>query len=294
MEGEGTTEEKTTDTATEDKGTEETQESTETQEATGTEESKTAEEQEKEPRGSDGASVYQRKLYRENKGLKDEIQAQKVEKARVDERLKVVEEQKAAPKQAERVFTVAEIEQAVSEDKISRADAERYKGEIIFPRALDERLDKRDKDREEKDKRERPVNRAKAEISEYVQLIPSLTVDGDPGANQVFQRYNELVSDYALPENEVTRAMAIRDVKGPLEKLRTQSEVRNLTRNGTETHAEAGAGGNNNRVSEDALKKVPKDMVAHWEKQGCTPEQIKKYATRHVEKMNSRRSRFAQ
>ena len=246
-----------------------------------------------EPGGSDGASVYQRKLYRENKGLKDKIQAQEVEKARTDERVKILEEKKTTPDK-ERIFTVGEIEQAVSEDKISRADAERYKSEIIIPRLFDEKLDKRDKDREARDKQERPVNRAKAEISEYVQLIPSLTNDGDPGANQVFQRYNELVGEYGLPENEVTRAMAIRDVKGPLDKLRTQSEVRNLTRNGTGTHAETGAGGSDTQATNDALKKVPKEMIAHWEKQGASPEDIKRWATRHVEKMNIRRARFAQ
>ena len=246
-----------------------------------------------EPGGSDGASVYQRKLFRENKQLKDKIQLQEVEKARVDERLKVTEEHKTETKKTERIFTISEIETAVSDDKISRADAERYKSEIIYPRWFDDRLDKRDKEREEKDKRERPVNRAKTEISEYIQLIPSLTIDGDPGANQVFQRRNHLISELGYVDNEITTLAAIEHIKGPLDKLRTQSEVRNLTRNGTGTHAETGAGGNDNRVSPDVLKKVPKEMIAHWEKQGASPEEIKKYAARHVEKINSRRTRFA-
>jgi len=175
MEEAETTEEKTTETATEDKGTVETQESTETQETTATEESKTEGEQEKEPGGSDGASVYQRKLFRENKQLKDKIQLQEVDKARVDERLKVTEEQKTETKKTERIFTAAEIDQAVEDDRISVKDGKRYYNEIILPRMLDERLDKRDQEREERDKRERPVNRAKAEISEYVHPLTCLS-----------------------------------------------------------------------------------------------------------------------
>ena len=247
----------------------------------------------KEPGGSDGPAVYQRKLYRENKQLKDKIQAQEVETARKDERLKVVEEQKTTTKKEERIFTVTEIEQAVTDDRITRADAERYKSEVLQPRQFNEVLDKRDRERDERDKREKPLNRAKGEISEYVQLIPSLTSDGDAKANQVFQRYNELIKDYDLPENEVTKVAALRDVVGSLDTLRKQSEVRNLTRNGTATHAETGAGGTDNKVNEDALKKVPKDMIDHWEKQGCSPEQIKTYAGKHLEKMNMRRSRYA-
>ena len=244
-----------------------------------------------EPGGSDGAAVYQRKLFRENKILKDKIQAQEVETARKEERLKVAEEQKTAPK-TDKIYTYTEIQRLVRDGKIEPEEGDRYIDEILLPKSLDLRLAKHDQEREEKDKRERPINKAKAEVNEYVQLIPSLTNDGDPGANQVFQRYNELISEYGYAENDITKLAAIQYVKGPLDKLRTQSEVRTLTRNGTGTHTETGAGGSDGKVAEDAVKKVPADMVAHWEKQGCTPEQIKIYAGKHLAKMNIRRSRY--
>jgi len=247
----------------------------------------------KEPGGSDGESVYQRKLYRENKQLGKQLEQERLDKARLDERLKILEEQKEAPKTVEQVFTITQVEQAVEDGRISRTEGERYKAEVLLPKLLDREFTKRDNQREAKEKLERPLAKAKTEISEYVQLIPTLTQDGDPRATEVFQRYNELVNEYDLPATDVTKAVALRDVIGSLDKLRKQAEVRNLTRNGTTNQVEAGAGGTDHKANEgDPTKKVPADMVAEWKRTGATDEQVKKFAQFHLDKINRRRRTF--
>src|SRR3990167_3523616 len=112
----------------------------------------------KEPGGADGQAVYQRKLYRENKQLQDRLQAQAREQARLAERLKLAEEtlSKQQTIQAQpRIYSVAELEAAVADQRITREDAERYKFEVIVPRQVQTQTEAREKARQEHEAKER-------------------------------------------------------------------------------------------------------------------------------------------
>ena len=256
----------------------------------------------KEPGGSDGESVYQRKLYRENKRLQEQNQQAQIEQARLSERLRLVEEQAARKPEptTQKVYTVAEIEEAVDAGSITRADAERYKFEVIVPQQTRRAQEAVDKERSQRESQQRPRIKAASEIQQYVAVAPYLTDDKDPRTIEIGQRALELQQDYGIsnsadPQSLVVKALAIKQSLGPLEALKKKGEVRNLTRNGTSTHAESGNGGTGNEKSGgDALKKVSPEMIAEWKRQepGITDERLKKFAQHQVNKMAGRSARF--
>ena len=105
-------------------------------------------------------------------------------------------------------------------------------------------------------------------------------------------RYNQLVNGYGLAPNEITTALAISQVLGPVDKAVQRREVDNLTSLNTGTYAEGGAGGPiNKNVAGNALSKVPKELIADWKQTfpGTDQKTLEKWAQRHVEKSARRR-----
>ena len=249
----------------------------------------------KEPGGADGQAVYQRKLYRENKQLQDRLQAQAIEQARLAERLKLAEEtlSKQQTVQAQpRIYSVAELEAAVADQRITREDAERYKFEVIVPRQVQTQTEAREKARQEHEAKERPLTEARKSLGEYTRLNPWLADPANTKTQEIAQRYNHLVTNRGLPQNEITTELAISQVLGPIDKVTQRREVDSLTSRNTGTFAEAGAGGVvNNTVTGNALSKVPKDLVDGWKKMGVTdPKTLEDYAKFHLAKATRRRA----
>ena len=249
----------------------------------------------KEPGGADGPAVYQRKLYRENKQLQDRLQAQAIEQARLAERLKLAEEtlskQQATTAQP-KVYSVAELEAAVSDGRITREDAERYKFEVIVPRQVQAQTEARDRARQEQDAKERPLTEARKSLGEYMRLYPWLTDGTNARTQEIAERYNQFVVTYGLPQNEITSALAISQVLGPIDKATQRKTVDDLTSRNTGTFTEAGAGGAvNNTATGNALSKVPKDLVEGWKNMGVTDQKtLEKYAQHHLAKAARRRA----
>ena len=250
----------------------------------------------KEPGGADGQAVYQRKLYRENKQLQDRLQAQAIEQARLSERLKLAEEQakqqqttQAQPK----VYSVTELETAVTDGRITREDAERYKFEVILPRTVQAATEARDRERAAQEAKERPLAEARKNLGEYTKSYPWLADGANPKTQEIAGRYNQLVSTYGLAQNEITTALAISQVLGPVDKAVQRREVENLTSRNTGTFTEPGAGGAvNSGAVGNALSKVPKDLVDGWKnKLGITdPKRLEAYAQHHLNKAARRRA----
>ena len=253
----------------------------------------------KEPGGSDGESVYGRRLYRENKKLQDKLETEVVAKARIEERLRLVEEQAARkPEPAtQKIYTVAEIEAAVDAGNVTRAQAEEYKFDVLMPDRQRRTQETADRERGQREAQQRPIVNAAKELQAYVAVAPYLNDDKDPRTIEIGERALELQRDYALtgPEdkhNLVAKALAVKQSLGSLEALKKKGEVRNLTRNGTSTHAESGAGGTGDKGSDDVVKSVDPAFVAEWRRTGASDEQVKKYAQMHVDKLQRRGARF--
>jgi hypothetical protein len=64
------------------------------------------EDDDKEPGGSDGASVRARRLYRESKQLKADLEQERAERIRVEERARLLEEQRNKPAQTEKSASI--------------------------------------------------------------------------------------------------------------------------------------------------------------------------------------------
>lgn len=240
-----------------------------------------------EPGGKDGQSVYQRKLYRENKQLRQRVSNDEIEKARLEERLKVLEEQ--GKSKGPRRYTPQEISDAIQAGTISQAEGLQY---LARTEAADE-VERRDRAKGQAEAIQRPVQKASEEIGRYVQAAPWLSDDSDERTQNVAVRYHSLLTDYGLPANEVTKALAIREVLGPIDRLQKQREAANLTARSTATHTASPAGGSGTeRGSADAVSKVPKEMVDYWRSTGATEDQVKTYAAHHISKIEARRARF--
>ena len=253
----------------------------------------------REPGGADGESVYQRKLYRENRQLQDQLQSEAVEKARIEERLRLVEERatKKPEPQPQTLWSVAQVEAAVDEGRISRTEAEQYKFEILLPHQTRQAQQTADRERGQREAQQRPIANAARELQSYIAVAPYLTDDKDPRTIEIAQRALELQRDYglAIPGDSnsfVAKALAVKQSLGSLDALKKKGEVRSLTRNGISTHAEGGAGGTDSRGSDDVVKQVDPAFVAEWRRTGADDEQVKKYAKIHVDKLKRRGARF--
>jgi hypothetical protein len=125
-----------------------------------------------------------------------------------------------------------------------------------------------------------------------MRLNPWLADKSNARTQEIGQRYNQLVTTYGLPQNEITTTLAISQVLGPVDKATQRREVDNLTSRNTGTFAEAGAGGAvNNTATGNALSKVPKDLVDGWKKMGVTdPKTLESYAQFHLTKATRRRA----
>lgn len=244
-------------------------------------------ETDKEPGGSDGQSVYQRKLYRENKQLREEVRQRDLEKARLEERVRLQEEAAKKPPEKRR-YTTDEIQAAIDAQQITAAQGAAYLARV----EAEEVIERRDRERQERETKERPLNTARNQLGEYVSILPWLADDGDERTQQVSVKYQELIRDYGMAPNEVTKALAVRQSVGELDKVRKQKEMGALTRLGTATHAELPGGGRREKAAGDPISKVPQGMVSYWRTYGATEEQVKKYAQQHLDKVAARRVRF--
>ena len=188
---------------------------------------------------------------------------------------------------------MAEIEDLVDGGQITRKDAERYKAEVLFPRQVEQEIDKRDRARLQRDAEVRPLERAARDIQKYVKEVPWLADDSDQRTQEIGVKHRELVRDFGYPDNWATKRVAIEMSLGPLDKIRGQREVANLTQRGTSTHAAPSAGGPGSEGKKsDVVAKVPKEMVDYWRSTGASEDQVKKYAEHHLAKATRRRAQF--
>jgi hypothetical protein len=220
------------------------------------------EDDDKEPGGSDGASVRARRLYRESKQLKADLEQERAERIRVEERARLLEEQRNKPAQTEkeRIYTADEVEAAVTAGTITRSQATVYLARVEAQRVRDEEVGRQ--------RALAPIEKARAVVTEYCNLIPALNDDHSPEFRKVLAEYQEMIAD-GFPDDFRTRAAAAQAVMGDLATLRKRGEVNTLSRRAPNMPSDSSGG----QVSKVA--KPPPEVEALWDQMRTTPEQRK-------------------
>src|SRR3990167_543255 len=226
------------------------------------------EDDEREPGGDSPEAVRARKHYREAKRYKAELENERVDRIRYEERLKTLEEERKRPQPAEeRIWTADEIEQAIDEGKITRAQGTSYLVQVGVKQAF--------KEQREQEQTQKPLERAKAELGEYMGFEPWLRTGTDPRFNDVRHEFTRL-RELGFADTEATELVAVRAVLGPLEKLREKREAARMTRQASPAAADTARGGNggvggNNTVD---LSKAPAHFHQMWNRTS-TPQEIR-------------------
>jgi hypothetical protein len=214
-----------------------------------------------EPGGSDGASVYARKKAREAKQLRADFEQERQDRIRAEERARVLEEQakKPAAKEAERIYTPDEIEAAVNNGSITRSLATVYLARVEAQRVRDEAVAQQ--------QALAPVERARGIVLEYCQLMPALNDEKSPEFAKVAAKYHQLVND-GHPADFRSRKEAAEAVFGDLATVKKRQEVTTLSRRAPNMPSDGNGGQPPARTNDHT--KAPAEAQDLWNKMGLS------------------------
>jgi hypothetical protein len=214
-----------------------------------------------EPGGSDGASVYARKKAREAKQLRADFEQERQDRIRAEERARVLEEQarKPAAKEAERIFSPDEVEAAVTNGTITRSQATVYLARVEAQRVRDEAVAQQ--------QAHAPVERARGIVLEYCQLMPALNDEKSPEFARVAAKYHELVGE-GHPADFRARRLAAELVFGDLATIKRRQEVTTLSRRAPNMPSDGNGGQPPARANDHT--KAPAEAQDLWNKMGLS------------------------
>lgn len=156
--------------------------------------------------------------------LKDEVRELREDRIRMEERLK-------AQEKPDKQYNRAELNALVDAEKISRDQADE-----LWDKQLETRItNKLTTHFDEKTQVETQTREVAEELKSYKQLRPDVVVEGSPEREKVREEYRYLLSR-GQPDSISTELLALRNIYGPHEKLRRNSNV------DRETHKETGGG----------------------------------------------------
>lgn len=111
-----------------------------------------------------------------------------------------------------KVYTRKELDNLISDGRISEADAEAI---------LEEQMASRVAARVETRKQTKDIAaNANDEIRQYTDAMPKIKIAGSPERTRVTEEFNRLVEKLGMPNDVRTEAIALRNVFGPPESLR--------------------------------------------------------------------------
>jgi hypothetical protein len=221
-------------------------------------------EAEREPGGNDGESVYQRRLFRENKQLKEKEAQLQAEIVRRDERLRLMEEQKKTPPSSDPPLTIERVEQALRDGTVDPVLANRWIAREEIRLTLQAER--------ERERAQATTTKVQAEVAEYYEYIPELREPNSKEFRAAEVEYNRLVSEGHDGADPRTQHLAVRLAHGPLTKFRKQREADSLTRNTLAPHTEMPGGGGRERPQAPNINSVSPEQKAHWDRIGTSQE----------------------
>lgn len=172
----------------------------------------------------------------------------------------------------EKVFTWNELMQAVTDGKLTQAEALDYREKQVIRQAKDQA---RAEIAAEQSHRERTQTIA-SQINEYTSLEPALHDTSSELRQKVEREYQWLVTVHGEPDrNSVQyRALelnAVKNVLGPLESLKRRRDSERMTREQGDTHMDRAdtsqrGGGNQEPDESKPPKGLTPSQIAHYEK----------------------------
>lgn len=220
--------------------------------------------EDREPGGTDPTAVYARKQRQERNRLAKQLAVEREARIRMEERLKTIESQRQAP-QEEKIWSPSEVRRAVEQGLITQEDATVF----LADQTVKQTHKRLEAERRKQEEDARPIMVAQQEIAQYLTIAPYLSDDTDPRTQRIADIYNQNRYAYNLPDNLVTKAMAIKQVLGPVDRLQKQNQSNAMTRDGTKLNAVRPGGGSIDagKQSDDALlASAPAHFKEMWEK----------------------------
>lgn len=243
--------------------------------------------EDKEPGGTDPTAVYARKQRQERNRLAKQLATEREARIRLDERLKTLETQRKENITQPKVWTPAEVRNAVAVGTITQEEAAVF----LADQTAKETYRKLDLERQQKEAKLRPVIKAQQDISQYLEVAPYLTDDNDPKTQSIVNIYNQYKYDHPELDEWEVKAMAIKTSLGPVENLRKQRQSAGLTRDNASLHVSRSGGGSVDRggTSDEAvLANAPAHFKEHWDKFNTPTKdritEIKLHYKRHPKK----------
>jgi len=239
---------------------------------------------EEPPGGTDGTAVYARKQHQEAKRLAKQLQVERERSIRLDERVRTLESTRVAP---DVVYTPEQVQRGIDQGLVTASEGAAYLAKVT----AEATYRKLDGEKQAREIAARPIAVAQQEVDQYLVAAPYLADDNDPRTQKVVDVYNQLRYKYNLPDNLVTKAMAVRESLGPVSNLQKRRTSDTLTRDGATFHTVRSGGGNLNEgaLGDAALvAKAPAYFKEMWDKFHTTPAQriaeIKLHNKRHPKK----------
>lgn len=234
--------------------------------------------EDREPSGDSPEAVFARKQYREAKEAR-RVAAEREREARDEREARIrLEEQlrlaKEAPVQREeKIYSIAEVRQAVRDGRITEDQGDGYIQDTIIPHQIKQTLEAERRKQTE----QQPLERALADVEAYKAEIPDLNDPRSESFRKVAVEYQRLVKERGMPNNYVTQALAVETTLGKLSDIRKRSEVDRTTRASlSPAPVDATAGGAGVSGQAVDLTKAPPGMRAMWERNGDSVEARKR------------------
>jgi len=200
------------------------------------------------------SAIYARKQYQRAKRAEEQLQAERLEKIRLEERLRALEEQKKE-KVEEQVFTAEQIEQAIETKAITRAQ-----GMQLLARQEAKRL--REEEQEKRQQNE-PIERAKVEINEYMELIPELADKNSKEFTRAKIEYAKLIQ-LGHPADQRTERVALQLAHGSIEAIKKKAELKAAPPPPPVMPVDMGGAGNHQSNGKLDINKAPAHLIAYW------------------------------
>jgi hypothetical protein len=232
-----------------------------------------------EPSGDKPEDVYARRRARELRQARQEAERLKLEKAELEGRYKALSEQKQT-QQEERVFTIAEVNEAVEQGRVTRRDADAYIQSTVIPYEF-KQLRKKEVEQE---RLTAPVEKARNYVNEYIEVMPQLADTTSREFTAVARKYQELVAD-GHHNDYRTQRLALDYVYGDLERLKRK---RSLEGRPTPTIPVDVGGRAQVPSGKVDVSKAPPEFQEMWRKTGTPPDaqerQLKIYLAKQAAK----------
>lgn len=217
----------------------------------------------REPGGDSPEETYARRRTRELRQAKDELERERVEKARLEGEVRVLKEARATQKPEQKILSIAEVNALVEAGTNTREEGDRYIQEVIIPKQVDDRI----KAREAEQNRLEPFKRARDGIEEFKVLFPSLMDKNSPEFKRAQREYLDLIALGYEPDIRL-EFVAAGKALGPLASQRKRREIAEM--NATPRTVPIDSGGSPSTTSGKIdLNKASEWQKADWDREGA-------------------------